>query len=313
MKIVVLSLESEPLIYKTLKQDFDADVEVFNGFTNVECNEKKKYFSEYSTYLKNSIFGIAYSHLSIWLKLLEDKDNDGYVVFEDDVILTPNEIPLFSHFFPILKELPCDLFLFGYCTITKNIYEICNEIGIFKIKSFYGMHAYYINKNGASKILDIILSKEKINGHIDRFLTNLAKIDEILVYCVSLEDRIHQKSGNLQCESAVASNITYPCFITYPSSFINVDTNFNLAYILKTPNYVINGYEFTIITLIWMFIGFLATFLFKSWILATLFFLFLISFDFIFYFKNFCKIQNIIFVDYLFFIFTFLFFNFVFV
>ena len=121
---------------------------------------------------RKGFIGCALSHYYLWKQLLQDKDNDYYLIFEDDIRLSKN----FVHKMLSLKDkyIENDFLLLGYHMFTENrnnvrdIYDDEDKdiLSIDKLDcGLYigGFFAYSISKNGAKKLLDYI--KENGIGH----------------------------------------------------------------------------------------------------------------------------------------------------
>ena len=116
---------------------------------------------------RRGVIGCALSHLKMWRELLADKNNNYYVIFEDDFTLQPT----FKEHFPRLQsdfETKEVIFL-GYHMYAskrhevKKVYDIVTKnVKIEPLnKSLYigGTFAYSINKVGAKKLVDYIENK----------------------------------------------------------------------------------------------------------------------------------------------------------
>ena len=119
---------------------------------------------------RSGIIGCALSHLKMWRELLEDKDNNYYVIFEDDFTLTPVFKENFTKLTPEFEKT--EFLLLGYHMYenkretVKAIYDVIEPSTVFKVaplnKDLYigGFFAYTINKVGAKKLIDYI----ELNG-----------------------------------------------------------------------------------------------------------------------------------------------------
>ena len=118
----------------------------------------------------NGMIGCAMSHIQLWNNLLKDKNNDSYLILEDDI--QDINIEEINNLIKFIKETK-----FEYDYISLNCISIlCENLnkGIKVSDTLYltnkiypfGMGAYIINESGAKKLVDMI-NKYKITYHID--------------------------------------------------------------------------------------------------------------------------------------------------
>jgi glycosyl transferase family 25 len=118
----------------------------------------------------NGIIGCAMSHIQLWNKLLEDKNNDKYLILEDDI--HDIDIEQLNSLFNFINKNN-----FDYDFISLNCVSMfCQNLnkGIKVNEKLYltnklftmGTGGYIINKNGAKKLVDMF-NKYKISYHID--------------------------------------------------------------------------------------------------------------------------------------------------
>lgn len=134
---------------------------------------------------RKGVIGCALSHYNLWKQLLTDKNNEYYLIMEDDFTLCSNfktKIELLKNEF-ISKEC---LFL-GYHMfednrkIVKDIYDndLLETIKVTPLnKNLYigGTFLYSINKNGAKKMVEYIQNKGIRHG-IDYVIKNVDNLD----------------------------------------------------------------------------------------------------------------------------------------
>jgi GR25 family glycosyltransferase involved in LPS biosynthesis len=113
---------------------------------------------------RKGVIGCALSHYYLWQQLINDTDNNYYIIMEDDFTLSNNFKKKFESL--INEYSQKDIIFLGYHMFSKNrfffkdIYENDNEniqISLLN-KNLYigGTHCYSINKNGAKILLDYI-------------------------------------------------------------------------------------------------------------------------------------------------------------
>lgn len=111
---------------------------------------------------RKAVIGCALSHYMLWQKLLSDKQNDYYIIMEDDFVLTPH----FKDNFEKINFVEKEFLLLGYHMFSKDrakhqhIYDNYDKpLTIEPLNNrlyIGGFFTYSINKQGASKILDYI-------------------------------------------------------------------------------------------------------------------------------------------------------------
>ena len=125
---------------------------------------------------RRGVIGCALSHYNLWNQLLNDSDNEYYIIMEDDFTLCKN----FKQQFEMLETnnefSKRDVLFLGYHMFEKNrqthfqVYNIeSNSVDVEPLdcKLYIGGYfAYSINKNGAKILIDYI-EKNGINHGID--------------------------------------------------------------------------------------------------------------------------------------------------
>ncbi len=121
--------------------------------------------------------GCFLSHYNLAKQLLSEKKNvDAYIVFEDDTAIPRN---LLSHIEKNISELPEDWDYLLFYTIRSNGEPITNKLN--KLKSFWGLNGYIINKKGARKLVEET-NANKIDGQIDSYLSRMIQQNKMNVY-----------------------------------------------------------------------------------------------------------------------------------
>jgi len=178
--IKVLNLERRPDRKTSVSELFDSiEFTDYSFYKAVDGNELdptlelKMLFDGNDFGNRRGVVGCALSHLNIWRELLEDKNHDYYVIFEDDITLSGK--------FKINFELTRlafkhnELVFLGYHMFegkrreVKDIYDTISLAHVeFLNKNLYigGTFAYSINKTGAKKLVDYI-EKNGIKHGID--------------------------------------------------------------------------------------------------------------------------------------------------
>ena len=133
---------------------------------------------------RKGFIGCALSHYNLWNQLLDDKNNDYYLIMEDDFSLCTN----FKNKLESLKNdfTLRDCVFLGYTMFEKNRQQVKNiyandaskTIKVVPLnKDLYigGYFAYSINKNGAKKMMDYIQTNGIKHGidYLNKIINNL--------------------------------------------------------------------------------------------------------------------------------------------
>ena len=133
---------------------------------------------------RKGFIGCALSHYNLWKQLLDDKNNEYYLIMEDDFSLCTN----FKDKLESLKNelISKDCLFLGYHMFEKNRINVKNiydndSLETIKVttlnKDLYigGYFAYSINKNGAKKIVDYIQKNGIKHGidYLNKIINNL--------------------------------------------------------------------------------------------------------------------------------------------
>lgn len=164
--------------------------EAVDGYSLKFNNEIKKLFNGNSFGWLKGVIGCALSHYNLITQLVEDDQNDLYVIFEDDISsFDPNFMEKFKHVIKSIDINTHDVTYMGYTKFNisfnlqdQNEFDILSNQHILRPlnKIFYagGSFGYVISKKGARKILEYI-SRNNIKHAID-FLTKI--IPDLNVY-----------------------------------------------------------------------------------------------------------------------------------
>ena len=121
--------------------------------------------------------GCFMSHYNLAKQLLtESSDTDIYLIFEDDTSIPKNMLMYIQEH---MKSVPNDWDIVLFYTI-HAVGHSQNEM-FNKIKSFWGMNSYIINKKGAKKLVDEV-DAHKIDGQIDSYLSRMVQQNKINIY-----------------------------------------------------------------------------------------------------------------------------------
>lgn len=156
------------------------NVEPTDWLTDDAINDFKQVLSNgYRTHhyqLTYGGIGCFLSHYNLAKQLLSEKNVDAYIVFEDDTAIPRN---LLSHIERQMSELPEDWDYLMFYTIRANGDPITNKLN--KLKSFWGLNGYIINKKGARKLVEET-NTNKIDGQIDSYLSRMIQQNKMNIY-----------------------------------------------------------------------------------------------------------------------------------
>ena len=121
--------------------------------------------------------GCFLSHYNLAKRLLTEKENiDAYIVFEDDTAIPKN---LLTHIEKNMSEVPDDWDYLMFYTIRARGDSVNKKIN--KLKSFWGLNGYIINKKGAQKFVEEA-DATKIDGQIDSYLSRMIQQNKMNIY-----------------------------------------------------------------------------------------------------------------------------------
>ncbi len=120
--------------------------------------------------------GCYMSHVILWQQLLEDPENNAYIIFEDDVSFADNcSVKLLS----LLENVPSDSdFVFLDISWSNHKPTKYDEYYNVLDSQFFGTHAYIVTKNGAAKMMsrifpieiqiDAVMSFADVNKYVSK-------------------------------------------------------------------------------------------------------------------------------------------------
>jgi GR25 family glycosyltransferase involved in LPS biosynthesis/glycosyltransferase involved in cell wall biosynthesis len=198
VKIVNLERRSDRLVDIKLKlhnvgiHNYEV-IKAVDGATLEPTMYIKKLFENNDFNYRKGVIGCALSHLNLWEQLVNDKKNEFYVVFEDDITFVDN------------FKMKLDNILNGVCGSNNSI-EFCllgggsisksneniEDLYVLKryVKTVDGLYGYIVTKSGAKKMIDYI-SHNKIKRAIDTIYTYafdyIHVVNQYLVFTPSLQ------------------------------------------------------------------------------------------------------------------------------
>ena len=147
-----------------------------DALSELHLIEKNGYRTHHHSLTRGGL-GCFLSHYNLAKQLLEDKrEIDGYLIFEDDTSILPNTYEQIRQY---LKTIPDNWDMALFYTI-RAIGRSENE-KFNRIKSFWGMNCYIINRKGAEKFVNEV-NKTRIDGQVDCYLSRMIQQDKLNVY-----------------------------------------------------------------------------------------------------------------------------------
>jgi len=239
----------------------------FNGLNGktIDMEQYKHHFNPFKlNFLTPSQIGCALSHLYVWKKIAESKDEMA-IVFEDDVVFTKDFNEKFKH---TINNIPqdFDLLYLGWSDNSNLIFFLLTFLaGLSKInetkvdeylihpRCTLSSHAYIISKKGARRLISLL--DGNLNNHIDVCINNLYLQNKIQVY--ALKDRITFQSSLSSSSTNISS--TFPKILSFCSN-IYLDERIPLSYTIYINMFKIGFFYINNIIISCFFIGFILLF-----------------------------------------------------
>jgi len=157
------------------------------AYETLLINERNKYRTKHYQLTRGAI-GCYLSHVSIMKKLLEDRDLDYYIIFEDDAAILPS---VYDKFNLAIKYAPQNWDMILFAPIMQVISE---ETPLFKkYDSFWGLCGYAINKKGAKAFVDEF-NRKPITMQIDSKMSYMIHNNNFNVYGYKLPTLWHDRA-----------------------------------------------------------------------------------------------------------------------
>jgi GR25 family glycosyltransferase involved in LPS biosynthesis/tetratricopeptide (TPR) repeat protein len=242
--IHIINLERRKDRKKKMIEQLDANkvtnyefFKAFDGSTMVGTTTLKELFKGNDFSNNRGAIGCAMSHLTLWKQLLQDDDNDFYLILEDDIQFTDDYSKKFNQ---IWESDQKDIIFLGYSMAEKERNKIdisdstvqLNKLN--KTRYIGGLFSYLINKNGAKKLIDYI-DKNGIKHGIDYLIK---KIDTLDCYEVSPQLTFTKwNEDNIAIDSDIQGTYTSIQFPQNEFIFVQgLDQLGNDLYYQKTTN-----------------------------------------------------------------------------
>jgi GR25 family glycosyltransferase involved in LPS biosynthesis len=215
--VVSLKLRADRRIY--IQNQFD-DLEIpfvfldaIHGKTQkAEIDKIIKISSNSAKYLPAGSLGCIASHITLWKELIESQ-YDGYLIFEDDVVIQKN----YHEIEALIRTIPIDfdLVYFGSGSYKSRLNMKKVSDNIFKPFSIRrGAYCYLISKKGASTIIESVKEVKITCGGIDTILGILTMRNKINTY------HIYPSICNVNLDSpSNIYNYSFPSKILYKTEY----------------------------------------------------------------------------------------------
>jgi len=210
LPIICINLERrEDRKNNMIKMFEKRNIKNYEFFKAVDCKELKpsayikKLFEGNRNNYNKAIIACCLSHINVWKKLLDDPNNDAYIILEDDVDIVDN----FDYFNMQLSNMQShDIIYLGYFKVNKKIKKVSLfdlEIKIEPLNRIEycigGQFGYLITKKAAKILVDSnniiypidweILSNKKLELYQTNFelvrsdyVTNMNNVDSDIQY-----------------------------------------------------------------------------------------------------------------------------------
>jgi len=172
-------------------------IEAVDGNELQESEELRLLFERNNFNYRRGVIGCALSHVQLWNTLINDNDNEYYVILEDDVELFPGFKEKIDSHSKLFQEKQLE-------HLSLGVYE-CNELDQEKIKTseitifqkdvykFWNVtFAYIISKNAAKQMISYIN-----NNSIKCAMDNPCSHGEVILYHHTTNCLVKQKNVNL--------------------------------------------------------------------------------------------------------------------
>jgi FkbM family methyltransferase len=183
-------------------------IEAVDGNELTESEELRLLFERNNFDYRKGIMGCALSHLHIWNTLIQDNDNNYYVVLEDDIELSNDFKEKLNEHCKLFEEQQIEHLSLGLDYYAANYLDQeaiqsfhTNEIKIIE-KDVYKLHfitfAYIISKNAAKKMISFI-NKCSIKSAADHPQTH----GEVVKYhqttnCIAKQKHLYELGSDIQ-------------------------------------------------------------------------------------------------------------------
>ena len=161
-------------------------IEACDAYNLEPSKEIYNLFKDNDFKFSKGVIGCAYSHMNLWKQLVNDPNNDAYIILEDNAELTENINKKLKICYEEFLNNNMEILYLGSNSYTKRNTDI-NNLQFISRKQITtdGTYAYMISKIGAFKILNYIKNngiKTAIDGpHFYNQLTSVNYTNESII------------------------------------------------------------------------------------------------------------------------------------
>lgn len=175
-----------------------------DAFQQIDSAETNGYRLRHYELTRGAV-GCFLSHTSLYNELVNDNDNDIYIIFEDDAKLPKQCISKIIFF---IENAPADWDILLFGTIRQ---VISHRSPLYdKVLSWWGLYGYAINKKGANKFLTELALSGKIDKQIDSIMSYIVHEKKLNVYSSRIQFINHNADGtetDIQLPVRISKNI----------------------------------------------------------------------------------------------------------
>jgi len=147
-----------------LKEDFNQEITIFKGIntTHVPVSEQVNYIQQINPtitfshfrYWQSGQIGCYLSHIGLLEHIMQKKESEYSVIFEDDVVFNTNT--LHSNIETIIQHnLDFDILFLGNNNENKGKHIVDNIYHVNKLGHCWGLHALLIHNKNIEKIVNV--------------------------------------------------------------------------------------------------------------------------------------------------------------
>jgi GR25 family glycosyltransferase involved in LPS biosynthesis len=238
-------------------------VEGVNGKKITKSEIEKHNSKLWSNIGPKGAIGCGMSHLLCWGKIA-NADKDYALILEDDVYFSDDFEEQFTN---AISHVPSDfdILYLGCYGCEKNSFQskLFSLIGrhnrMYKDINDYievpkitlATHAYVVSKRGAKKLIELL--DGNISFHIDQVLQSLSRKNKIKIYAV--KKKIGFQTSCVKDSVSVNVSTEHPMIINRPLSYVQVDNDMSMKYMLNISLASIGGVNVTAMSFLFLATG----------------------------------------------------------